>query len=69
MSLLLKNTALNGVICDIRVQKGIFTEISSDIYPLPSDTVLDAEKKIIIPSFKNGHTHSAMTLLRELPMT
>ncbi len=64
MSLLLKNTALNGVICDIRVQKGIFTEISGDIDPLPSDTVLNAEKKIIIPSFKNGHTHSAMTLLR-----
>lgn len=64
MSILLKNTSINGIIKDVRITDDIFTEISSKLTPELEDTLIDASGKILIPSFKNGHTHSAMTLLR-----
>lgn len=64
MSILLKNTSINSTTKDVRITDDVFTEISSTLTPESGDTVIDASGKILIPSFKNGHTHSAMTLLR-----
>ncbi len=64
MGILLKNTILNGKKTDIRMEKGFFTEISPHLEERREETVMNTDGKIIIPSLKNGHTHSAMTLLR-----
>ena len=64
MGIILKNAILKGIRSDIRIDKGFFTEVSPHIAATEDDTVIDAENNIIIPSLKNGHTHSAMTLLR-----
>lgn len=64
MGLVLKNTVLDRNSCDIRIEHGIFTDISPRIDGTKDDTFFNAEGKIIIPSMKNAHTHAAMTLLR-----
>ena len=63
MSLLIKNTILNGKKKDVLVSNGIFTRIDRDIDD-PSAEIINASDKIIVPSLKNGHTHAAMAPLR-----
>ncbi len=65
--MIVKNANLNGVISDIFIKNGIITDIikSEKNEKIDySDIIFDAENKIVIPSFFNTHTHSAMTLLR-----
>ncbi|MEA1911820.1 MAG: amidohydrolase [Spirochaetota bacterium] len=63
MSLLLKNAVLNNFKSDVLISNGLISKIDQNIDDL-SDKTIDAKGKILIPSLKNGHTHSAMTLLR-----
>ena len=61
MSLLIKNVLLDGKETDDYVENNLIKEIGKK---LEADKVIDGKHKAIIPSFVNGHTHSAMTLLR-----
>lgn len=64
MRILIKGASLvDGTGRDIYIEDGIITEISPDC-TLPADRIVDGRAKIAIPSFINGHTHAAMTLLR-----
>lgn len=63
MSLLIKNAVLNNIKRDVFISKGFISKIEQNIDD-PADKTIDAEGKILIPSLKNGHTHSGMTLLR-----
>jgi 5-methylthioadenosine/S-adenosylhomocysteine deaminase len=61
MSLLIKNVLLDGKETDVYVEGNLIKEIGKK---LEADKTIDGKHKAIIPSFVNGHTHSAMTLLR-----
>ncbi len=63
MSILIKGVTLNGQRKDILIQGSIIQEVADSI-ELPADTRISGEGKAAIPSFINGHTHAAMTLLR-----
>ena len=63
MSLLIKNAVLNNIKRDVFISEGFISKIELNIDG-PAEKIIDAEGKILIPSIKNGHTHSAMTLLR-----
>jgi 5-methylthioadenosine/S-adenosylhomocysteine deaminase len=64
MRILIKGASLvDGTGRDIYIEDGTITEISPECN-LPADRTVDATAKIAIPSFINGHTHAAMTLLR-----
>jgi 5-methylthioadenosine/S-adenosylhomocysteine deaminase len=63
VSLLVKNALIEGTLRDIYVSDGYIREVSPSICQ-KADQVLNAGGKAAIPSFVNGHTHSAMTLLR-----
>ncbi len=63
MSILIKGITLNGQRKDILIQGSIIQEVADSI-ELPADTRISGEGKAAIPSFINGHTHAAMTLLR-----
>lgn len=66
--MIIKNASLDGILYDIYINDGKFSEI------LPAGTenaldgnigeIIDASGAIVIPSFFNTHTHAAMTLLR-----
>lgn len=64
-NLLIKNALLNGHRSNILIKNGVFTAIAeNDIItdkPVPE---IDAKGKIIAPAFYNGHTHSAMSIMR-----
>lgn len=67
MSLLITNALVDDTSVSIFIDGEKITAVyQSDAVPpdLYPDTVLDAEGKKAVPSFKNGHTHAAMTLLR-----
>jgi 5-methylthioadenosine/S-adenosylhomocysteine deaminase len=59
--LLIKNVLLDGKETDVYVEGNLIKEIGKK---LEADKTIDGKHKAIIPSFVNGHTHSAMTLLR-----
>ncbi|HQB18657.1 MAG: 5-methylthioadenosine/S-adenosylhomocysteine deaminase [Parcubacteria group bacterium ADurb.Bin247] len=62
--LLIKNVLLNGKKNDIFCQNGIIQKIDKKISK-KSDIVIDCKgEKSAIPGLINGHTHSAMSLLR-----
>lgn len=61
--LLIRNVELDGVQTDIRVENGRFVRIAPNQVD-SADRVLDALGLAIMPSFVNGHTHAAMSLLR-----
>ena len=61
MLLKIEQTEVDGVRKDLYCEGGIFVEGPP---PTPPDRVIDGRGKIALPSFKNGHTHSAMALLR-----
>jgi len=63
MSILIKNTLLDGAVVDVLIQGEHITEIGPDLQAR-ADTVIDATDKAIVPSLINAHTHAAMTLLR-----
>lgn len=72
MSLLIKDANLYGKRISLFIQENKIAAVyPADAVPdgtvpadLSADTQIDAAGKIVIPSFKNGHTHAAMTLLR-----
>lgn len=63
MKILIKDVALDGTRVDIFIDYGTIREISGSC-SLVVDKTIDGRGKIALPSFINGHTHSAMTLFR-----
>jgi 5-methylthioadenosine/S-adenosylhomocysteine deaminase len=63
MSLLIEQVRLNGEKKDILIEEDRIQRIADRIEE-PADIVIPGTDKIAIPSFVNGHTHAAMTLLR-----
>jgi 5-methylthioadenosine/S-adenosylhomocysteine deaminase len=63
MSLLIRNVLLEDRNVDILIQDGRFARIAPSL-ATEADVVLDGSGKAVLPSFVNGHTHAAMTLLR-----
>lgn len=63
MTILIKGASLNGMIKDIYIENNLISAIQDSI-DLPTETILSGAGKAVIPSFINGHTHAAMTLLR-----
>ncbi|UCC66469.1 MAG: amidohydrolase [Deltaproteobacteria bacterium] len=63
MSILIKGVRLNGEQKDIAIEGDRIKEIG-DRLEMQADEVISGEGKVAVPSFINGHTHAAMTLLR-----
>ncbi len=63
MSLLIRNVLLDEEITDVLIQGRRFTQIGPDL-DVRADRVINGRDKAILPSFANGHTHAAMSLLR-----
>jgi len=63
MSILIKKAKLDGERQDIFIKGNHIARIDADI-DKDADQIIDAREKIAIPSFFNGHTHAAMTLMR-----
>jgi 5-methylthioadenosine/S-adenosylhomocysteine deaminase len=64
MRILIRDASLvDGAGRDIYIQDGTITEVSPHC-TRPAERIVDGKGKIAIPSFINGHTHAAMTLLR-----
>ena len=63
MSILIKGVRLNGEQKDIAIEGDRVKEIG-DRLEIQADEVISGEGKVAVPSFINGHTHAAMTLLR-----
>jgi 5-methylthioadenosine/S-adenosylhomocysteine deaminase len=63
MNILIKDVLLNGRIQDIFLENGMVREISDGCHR-PADKTINGSGKAALPSFINGHTHSAMTLFR-----
>ncbi|OGP55502.1 MAG: chlorohydrolase [Deltaproteobacteria bacterium RBG_13_52_11] len=63
MSILIKRVRLNGETKDIFIEGNRIKEIG-DLPDLKADEEITGEGKAAVPSFINGHTHAAMTLLR-----
>jgi 5-methylthioadenosine/S-adenosylhomocysteine deaminase len=63
MSILIKGVHLNGETTDIFIEGNRIKEIGDNL-TVKAEEVIQGEGKAAIPSFVNGHTHAAMTLLR-----
>ncbi len=63
MSILVRGVSLNGEKKDIYLEGNRIKRIANRIEE-PADQTISGADKIAIPSFVNGHTHAAMTLLR-----
>jgi 5-methylthioadenosine/S-adenosylhomocysteine deaminase len=63
VSILIRGVTLNGQQKDILIQGNTIQEIADSI-GAPVETQISGDGKAAIPSFINGHTHAAMTLLR-----
>ncbi len=63
MTILIKGASLNRVTKDIYIEENVIKTVQDSI-DLHADTILSGAGKAVIPSFINGHTHAAMTLLR-----
>lgn len=61
MILKIEQAEVEDVRRDIWCRDGIILEGPT---PEPPDQIIDARGKLAVPSFKNGHTHAAMSLLR-----
>lgn len=64
MGILIRNVRWQGQNVDVLIRGNRFQRIAAGIEDHSADTVLDGTGKAILPSFVNGHTHAAMTLLR-----
>jgi 5-methylthioadenosine/S-adenosylhomocysteine deaminase len=63
VSILIKGVTLNEHKKDIFIRGNIIQRIDDSIAP-SADIHISGDGKAAIPSFINGHTHAAMTLLR-----
>lgn len=63
MSILIKGALINGAIQDLYIQGNYIANIGNNLN-MAADHIIDGSHKAVIPSFNNGHSHSAMTLLR-----
>ena len=63
MRILVNRALLNGQLRDIFLENGTILEISENC-TREADRIVNGRGKAILPSFINGHTHSAMTLFR-----
>jgi 5-methylthioadenosine/S-adenosylhomocysteine deaminase len=64
MRILIKGARLiEGAVRDIFIEDGKILELTAHC-TRPADKFINGNGKIAIPSFINGHTHAAMTLLR-----
>lgn len=63
MDILIKNVLLNNELTDIYIQNNYIQQIGKNLNQ-NAGTILDGTGKAAIPGFINGHTHSAMTLMR-----
>ena len=63
MSIIIKGIRLNGKTTDIFIEGNKIKEIGDQL-DVKADEVIPGEGKAAVPSFVNGHTHAAMTLLR-----
>ncbi len=63
MSILIRNVLHENKKVDVYIEGNRFKHIGPDL-AIPAETVLEGHNKAILPSFHNGHTHAAMTLLR-----
>ncbi len=64
MSLVIRGALLPEGKRDVRIDDGQFVAIAPSLDSCPGEEVLPAEGLALLPSFANGHTHAAMTLLR-----
>ncbi len=64
MSILIRNALLEGTTADVLIRDGRFERIAPDLGRTDAEVVLDGTDMALLPSFINGHTHAAMTLLR-----
>jgi 5-methylthioadenosine/S-adenosylhomocysteine deaminase len=63
MSVLIRNVLCHGEVQDVLIQGNRFSRIGPGL-DIRAEQVLDGSGQAILPSFVNGHTHAAMTLLR-----
>jgi 5-methylthioadenosine/S-adenosylhomocysteine deaminase len=63
MSILITGVRLNGETRDIFIEGNRIKQIGEQLKP-KADEVISGEGMAAVPSFINGHTHAAMTLLR-----
>ena len=63
MSILIAGVRLNGETTDIFIEGNRIEQIGDQL-KVKADEVISGKGKAAIPSFVNGHTHAAMTLLR-----
>ncbi|MCF8104099.1 MAG: amidohydrolase [Desulfohalobiaceae bacterium] len=63
MSILIRNVRLDDEVTDVFIRGNRFERIGPDL-DIEAEKVLDGRGKAILPSFVNGHTHAAMSLLR-----
>lgn len=63
MSILIKGAELNGAVTDLYIEGKYIKQIGQGL-SVTADTVIDGNRKAIIPGFVNAHTHAAMTLFR-----
>jgi 5-methylthioadenosine/S-adenosylhomocysteine deaminase len=63
MSILISGVRLNGETTDIFIEGNRIKQIGDQLN-LKAEEVISGEGKAAVPSFINGHTHAAMTLLR-----
>jgi len=63
MSICIRNVLHGDQNVDILIENGRFARIGPSLNP-QADKILDGSGKAVLPSFVNGHTHAAMTLLR-----
>ena len=64
MSILIRNVLLGEDKVDVLIRGNRFERIAPDLGDTRAETVLDGTDMALLPSFVNGHTHAAMTLLR-----
>jgi 5-methylthioadenosine/S-adenosylhomocysteine deaminase len=63
MSILISGVQLNGGTKDIFIEGNRIKQIGDQLH-LKAEEVISGEGMAAVPSFVNGHTHAAMTLLR-----
>lgn len=63
MSILIKNTYLDGKITDVYIEGNLISQIGENI-EIKADEIINGTNKAILPGLMNGHSHSPMVLLR-----
>ena len=63
-SLFVRDVVLGAETVSIRCEGSSITEIAPDLSPGPDEELLDGAGMVVVPPMVNGHTHTAMTLLR-----